>query len=138
MAKDDRIKKMKRTYLVLIIGSVIGLAAIGSVLLIAGQGKADGGCSGSSTTYRVIVRDDKAVPITTKAKLCDAIRFTNQDNVTREIAFGPHEDHVAYDGIAERVLSRGQSFTITLDKAGSYRFHDHLHDEVEGYFVVSK
>jgi len=44
---------------------------------------------------------------------------------------------VPYDGVAERVLGKGQSFTITLNQAGNFHWHDHLHDEVEGYFTVN-
>lgn len=131
---------MKRAYLPLIVGSLVAILAIGGVLLIDGShGKADGACSDAKpVTHQVTVKDSKLSFTATKGKLCDKIRFTNLDNVTREIAFGPHEDHVAYDGIAERVLTKGQSFTITLDKTGTYHFHDHLHDEVDGHFSVSQ
>jgi hypothetical protein len=57
---------------------------------------------------------------------------------TREIGFGVHDKHVAYDGISERILNQDESFTITLDKTGRYHWHDHFHDEVEGYFSVTK
>lgn len=70
------------------------------------------------------------MPETTNANLCDSITFTNYDNITREIAFGPHEDHVPYDGVAEKLLNKGQSFTITANQAGSY----HFHDKVDGHF----
>jgi len=43
-----------------------------------------------------------------------------------------------YDGVAERFLNKNESFTITLNATGTYHWHDHLHDEVEGYFTVSK
>lgn len=70
--------------------------------------------------------------------MCDTLTFTNKDAIAREIAFGPHEHHVPYDGVAERVLNKNQSFTVTLNQTGNFRWHDHLHDEVEGTFAVTR
>jgi len=96
-------------------------------------------CSGVvGTTYMTTIQSGKVSEPNIKAKLCDKIMFMNDDHVTREIAFGPHEDHVPYDGVAERFLNQGQYFTIALNKAGYYHWHDHNHDAVGGYFKVSK
>jgi len=96
-------------------------------------------CAGvQGTNHQVMIMDDKPDNDNIKGKLCDTITFMNMDNVAREIAFGPHENHVPYDGVAEKVLNKDQSFTITLNQAGSFHWHDHIHDEVEGFFTVSK
>lgn len=131
---------MKRINIVLGVGSLIAVLAIGGVLLLGkSHGTADGTCaSGPPITHQVVIQNDKTSPATTEGKLCDKITFTNKDNISREIGFGPHEHHEPYDGVGERVISKDQSFTITLNKAGTYHYHDHLHDEVEGYFIVSK
>jgi plastocyanin len=94
--------------------------------------------SAHGQNHTVIIRDDKASPVKTTAKLCDTLSIINLDTVTREIAFGPHENHVAYDGVAEKLLQEGESFTVMLNQPGTYRFHDHVHDEVQGYFTVTK
>ena len=96
-------------------------------------------CKGiSSTNHKVIFQGDYASPQITLGKLCDTITFTNLSNETREISFGPHEQHVAYDGIAEKYLNLNQSFTINLVKTGTYDFHDHIHDSALGNFIVVK
>ena len=96
-------------------------------------------CAGkpAGTTHVVTIKDDRATPASTVAPLCDRLQIVNDDNVTRLIAFGPHENHVPYDGIAEQTLTQGQSLTVTLNAAGSFRFHDHIHDEVVGLFRVT-
>ncbi|HSX06439.1 MAG TPA: hypothetical protein VLG92_01830 [Candidatus Saccharimonadia bacterium] len=116
---------------------VIGLAL--TVGLMGGQ-SAGSVCKGNSSpvAHKVVIKDGKVSDGHVKGKLCDTLTIINDDSVTREVAFGPHEHHVPYDGIAERLLSKNQSLTITLNQAGSFHWHDHIHDEVEGYFAVSK
>ena len=123
-------------------------SAVVAALVVVGVGfmvsqsrstSAENTCKGvASESHQVMIMDSKASPDHVTGKVCDTITITNMDNVAREIAFGPHEDHVAYDGVAEKVLNLGQKFTITLNKTGSYHYHDHLHDEVEGFFTVTK
>lgn len=126
---------------ILITGPLVVLCMLAGFLLArTNQSKADTpGCgSKSGITHQITIQNNQVSPQITDGKLCDKLTFINDDNVTREIAFGPHEHHVPYDGIAERLLSKNRSFTITLNKAGMYHFHDHIHDEVAGYFNVYK
>ncbi len=117
--------------------AVVGMGLLGLVMLL-GQ-PASGLCHGAAPKHRqVTIRQGSAKPNTISAQVCDSLTFQNLDKTTREIAFGAHDAHVPYDGVAERFLNDGQSFTITLNAAGTYHWHDHLHDEVEGYFTVSK
>lgn len=85
----------------------------------------------------VMIMDGHVEPRITSGRLCDTVTITNMDKVSREIAFGSHEAHVAYDGVAEKVLDGGRSFTITLNNVGDVRFHDHTHEEVEGHITVT-
>lgn len=130
---------MKKTYLGLGVVVVLVLA-VGGVLLLQGSSKADSECQGAANTrhFSVTIRDGKVDNDHVQGKLCDSMTITNRDAISREIAFGPHEDHVPYDGIAERVVNKDQSLTVTFNKSGSYHWHDHIHDEVEGYFTVTK
>jgi plastocyanin len=130
---------MKRRTLVVIIGLII--LAIGGILAVVLSGGSAAATCKSDTTpvhYTVTIQDGKASNTSLQVAKCDTLTITNEDSTTREIAFGPHDDHVAYDGIAERVLNRGNSFTVTMVKTGSFRWHDHLHDEVEGTFTVAE
>lgn len=95
-------------------------------------------CSHPGVTHVVDIRNGRVSPVTTEAKLCDKLKIVNHDTMIREMAFGAHEDHESYDGVAERILGRNQSLTIILNQTGLFHYHDHVHDEVSGYFNVSK
>jgi plastocyanin len=117
---------------VVLAAGIIGIAA-------ALQKKSDSvNCSNTvGHHYVIVIRDSTVNPDRIVTKLCDTITFTNEDNVTRELAFGAHENHVPYDGVTERALHEDQSLTITLNQIGTFEFHDHDHDEVAGSFSVS-
>ena len=128
--------------LIVAMAVLVGIAVgAGGIQLLHTSSTADTPCSGThahAQSHSVMIMDSKAEPSKITAKLCDTLTITNMDDIAREVAFGPHEDHIAYDGVAERVLSKDQSLTVTLNQAGAFRFHDHLHDEIQGYFTVTK
>lgn len=128
----------KQLYIVAGIVAGLGLFAAGAVFGGGKSASSDSCKNAVGMTYMVTIENDKPSNDHVQAHLCDKIMFMNDDNVTREIAFGPHENHVPYDGVAEQVLNKGGQFTITLNQAGNFHWHDHIHDEVEGYFTVSK
>ena len=130
-------KRSQRFVIIIVI--ILSVGAIGgAVFAITSHPKTQANaCAANPTTYEVSIKDSRVLPITTMAHVCDKLKFTNYDNVTREISFGPHEDHIPYDGVAEKTLNQNQSFTIVLNQTGLYHFHDHLHDEVMGYFNVT-
>lgn len=90
--------------------------------------------------HQVIIENNIVVPHNTAAKLCDSLVIINEDSIIRLIAFGPHEHHIAYDGITEQTLGENQSLTVILDQLGTYSFHDHLHYSytTTGEFTVSR
>jgi hypothetical protein len=94
------------------------------------------GCAPGQPNNLVIIKNDKVIPANTIAKRCQTLTITNHDTDQRLIAFGLHEKHVPYDGVTEQFLATGQSLTVTLVQTGSFRFHDHIHDEVQGTFSV--
>lgn len=122
-------------------GAVIFAAAVGygSVKLF-GQlqsGKANAAtCHSKGVDHLVVIKNNAAKPTHIDGRLCDTLTVTNTDDVLRYMAFGRHDEHVAYDGISEKTVSKDQSFTVTLNQTGSFKFHDHLHDEISGTFTV--
>lgn len=95
-------------------------------------------CVGKHTAHTVVIKDNKAVPAHTNARRCDTLTITNLDDADREMAFGPHDRHVAYDGVSERYLSYKGTFSVTLVQPGNFRFHDHIGDIVQGTFTVTQ
>jgi hypothetical protein len=128
--------KWRTSVLVILLMVVVvgGALAIG---LSGNQTAADGCPAGSSATkYTVTIRGGKPSNAHVQARRCDMLVMVNADSLAREIAFGVHDHHTVYNGVEERVLGQNKSLTITLNKTGTYHWHDHLHDEVEGYFTV--
>jgi len=94
------------------------------------------GCYPNQQSHSIVVKDDKAVPADFVANRCDTLTVTNLDDESREMAFGVHDKHTPYDGVSEKVLNKGESFTVTLVQTGHFKVHDHEHDEVEALFEV--
>lgn len=122
-------------------GAVVFAAAVGygSVKLYSqlqsGKANADT-CHNKGADHLVVIKNGTLSPTHIDGRLCDTLTVTNTDDVLRYMAFGRHDEHVAYDGVTEKTVSKDQSFTITMNQAGSFKFHDHLHDEVAGTFTV--
>lgn len=95
-------------------------------------------CPNKGTEHLVVVQNNAANPTHTDAKLCDTLTITNKDDKVRLMAFGEHENHQPYDGVTEKELSQDQSLTVTLNQAGTFQFHDHIGDIVQGSFTVNK
>jgi hypothetical protein len=119
------------------VSTILGSMYLASHLDQTAAGHSRACASGTGVNHRVVIQNDTVTPGNTQAALCDTLTITDLDGKPRLIAFGPHEDHVAYDGVEEKMLSKGQSLTVTLVQAGSFRFHDHTQDEIQGTFSVS-
>lgn len=94
-------------------------------------------CGTSGHNHRVEIKNDAATPDKVEAKLCDKLTITNLDSKDRKVSFGVHDRHISYDGITEQILRQGQSFTVNLNQAGDYIYHDHFQEETGGSFNVN-
>ena len=121
------------TLLVVVIGVSL---AIG----LSGNRSAANGCDPSApvVTHTVSVQGGKVSDPNIAAVLCEKLTIVNKDDETRLIAFGVHDRHTTYDGVSQRLVGQDEELTVTLNKVGTYHWHDHEHDEVEGYFTVKK
>jgi len=130
---DRRMSVLIAVLIVLVVGAALAVGLSG------GRTAADVcTAAGQPTSHVVVISHGKPSVSQVQAAQCDKLTITNKDSAAREVAFGVHDHHTAYDGISERVLAKNQSFTITLNRTGTFHWHDHLHDEVEGYFTVTK
>jgi plastocyanin len=94
-------------------------------------------CNEVNKKHFVYISKNQFSPKEINAELCDSITFVNQDKY-RMIAFGQHTKHIEYDGVYEKPLEYGESFTITLNKSGEYVYHDHLQEYIGGSFTVAE
>jgi len=130
---------MNRKTSVLMVLLVVAVVGGALALGLSGNHSAANGCKpGKPASHIITIRDGKASTTDVQARFCDTLTITNKDDIAREIAFGVHAKHTAYDGVMERVLAKDGSLKVTLNKVGTYHWHDHLHDEVQGYFTVTQ
>jgi hypothetical protein len=94
-------------------------------------------CKTTGIKHLVVIENGAIKPTHIDGKRCDTMQIVNRDDIAREIGFGNHEHHVAYDGIREKVITKDQSIIVTLVQTGEYHFHDHFHDEIEATFDVT-
>ncbi len=134
-----------------IVGLVAGFIVV-AALVLAGAWKLSGQfehkqdiankptiakCAQKGQQHIVILKNDKATPSHTDGKLCDTLKITNEDATGRLVAFGQHDHHQPYDGVTEQGLEKEQSLTVTMNKTGTFEFHDHIGDIVKGNFTVT-
>jgi plastocyanin len=93
-------------------------------------------CEQTRTKHTIEIKNNAMVPRHIDASRCDTLTITNDDAAIRLIAFGQHDDHIPYNGVSEQKLKTGESFTVTLNKTGTYQFHDHIEDLASGDFTV--
>ena len=121
---------------VLFAASVVGVAALLGVAFSRQHSSGVGACARPGHSHQLSIRSGVLSRPHVAGQLCDRLTITNLDNTTRDIAFGQHDNHQAYDGITERLLGKGDSLTITLVQKGTYELHDHFHDGISGTFTV--
>lgn len=93
-------------------------------------------CESVGSSHVVEIKNDRFTPDSVDAKICDELTIVNKDDKLRLVAFGVHSQHIYYDGVTEKTLKKDQQLTVTLNQTGTYIFHDHLQEEVQGEFSV--
>jgi hypothetical protein len=128
------------TGFIVVVAVLVGLTTVlgGSFLRRETEDTLPGKCQNIGRTYNVIIQGGAAQPTHIDAHVCDQLTIQNLDTKTRLIGFGNHSQHVAYNGVAERMLKTGQSMNLVLNQVGSYHFHDHYQSELEVTFTVQQ
>jgi hypothetical protein len=129
----------------LVLGTILtgGVIVIVAMILFVGPLLASDSskaseCDNTNVEHTAVVQNGKITPSDIHAKKCDILTITNKDTASRLMAFGKHDKHIRYDGVSEKRLSPGQSFTVTLNQAGTYLFHDHYDESVSANFTVTE
>lgn len=118
-----------------VIGAVVIAAAIGVVIAVQPFDKVTSKCDDPGMTHRMSVGKDAVTPADVQGVQCDILTITNDTGGDRTIMFGHVEHMVAYDGVTEKQLKNGESFSIRLYEKGEFHFHEHETDLV-GTFAV--
>ena len=124
--------------IIIVVSGVVLLTLSLSVDYLGGKREKTGvDCQQIGAEHFVNIKDNKMEPENTNASLCNKLTITNQDDKLRRIAFGEHNKHIAYNGTIEKILRKDQSFSVVLNEAGTFTFHDHLQEETKGTFKVN-
>jgi plastocyanin len=95
-------------------------------------------CDSVGPTIPVEILASGFAPATITAKRCDTVQFKNSTAKDIIVAFGPHEQHIAYPGLSDSLLRPGSSTSVLVSVPGNYPVHDHIGDVLTGTLIVSK
>ncbi len=77
-------------------------------------------------------------PNNLQVKLGDIISFINQDSVDRWPASDIHPTHAIYPEFdPKKAIEPNRSWSFKFNKAGTFKFHDHLNPYLDGTIVVN-
>lgn len=90
-------------------------------------------------THTIEMKDRSFSPTDITITQGDVVIFKNLDDVDRWPASNIHPTHEVYsDFDPKKEIHPGESWNFTFDKAGSWRFHDHILPELTGSITVTK
>jgi plastocyanin len=95
-------------------------------------------CSKSLHTYEVDISESGFSPTVFTLPVCSTITFKNTGTKFHQVAFGDHPTHLLYPFYVEQVLSPNKKISLLLTAFGTYKIHDHLHEELEGELIITK
>ena len=116
---------------ILIIGSIILVLIViaGAVLLALATRKkeAEKIASKTKTQASVEITKDGFNPATITVNKGSAVTWTNKDTDPHWVASDPHPTHTGLKGFdSGENINKGDSYSFTFDKTGTFTYHDHL------------
>ena len=98
----------------------------------------------SATDGAMIVKDENLVTISASGftpksitiKAGESVTWTNNDSEKHTVNSSPHPTHTDYQPLNLGVIQPGQQKSLTFDKAGTYKYHDHLNPSLFGSVTV--
>ncbi len=89
--------------------------------------------------WSVAVKNSAFFPAELKIKKGDTVVWTNFDSSPAWPASAFHPTHQVYPGFdALKRINTGESYSFTFDKAGSWKYHDHLNPTSAGVVEVAE
>jgi plastocyanin len=131
---DPQAVPPKKKPVILIVGIVIAAAIVlGAVYWVMRDNEADQTSNPSATTTEqattasVVINKDGFLPATIKVKKGTTVTWTNQDASPHRVASDPHPTHEGLPGLdSGEPLAKGDTYSFTFEKTGTFTYHDHL------------
>lgn len=134
---------MKKVFL-----SVVAIAAIGAAIYLTmskEKSPAPAGDNGANQTQNtgepveILMTSGKFQPESITIKAGTKVTFKNQDSVSRWPASNLHPTHGIFPEFdPKQPISPGGEWSFVFDKAGTWKFHDHLLPSLRGTITVTQ
>lgn len=89
--------------------------------------------------YKVVIKEDRFIPNALEILQGDIVTFINEDNNPHWPASNIHPSHSIYPEFDSlKGINPGENWSYRFEKAGSWRFHDHIYPEMLGTITVKE
>lgn len=93
----------------------------------------------TADTALVSITANSFVPATLTIKVGTTVTWTNQEDQEHWVASNPYPANTDLKGLnAGKKMVKGDSYSYTFDKAGTYNYHDDLSPTTNGTVVVEE
>jgi amicyanin len=99
-----------------------------------GTGATDSTNAASQATNQVTISSFAFSPKTITVKAGTTVTWTNNDSVEHDVV----ADDASADGPKSELLSKGETYSFTFQKAGTYNYHCTPHPNMQGTVVVTE
>lgn len=83
--------------------------------------------------------DNGFVPKSVTIKKGESVEWVNEITAEMWVASAPHPQHTDYPGFDElKGSAKGESYSFTFDKAGTWKYHNHLDPKDFGSVIVQE
>jgi amicyanin len=115
--------------LLLTLGLMVGCGGSSATTTSTASGTVTTGGGSGGQTVQVVMTNRSYDPKDVTIKVGDTVTWINQD--------APKHDVVADNGeFKSDLFDKGQSYSFTFDKAGTYPYHCSIHPGMEGLVIV--
>lgn len=94
------------------------------------------GSSEASTQPTIRFTDSGFSPATLTVKVGATVTIRNDSDRTVDFSSDPHPTHTLYPFLNAGDIAPGKSATVTVPRAGSFGYHDHLNPSMKGTIVA--
>lgn len=124
---------MKKRNIIIISSIALAILIGGSIVLMLQQGSStDNATKNAVSTNQIAMKDMAFSPANVTVKANTTVTWTNDDTVKHSIT--------SYDGHIpnSQDLSKGQSYSYTFTKTGTFKYHCGIHPNMTGLVIVTQ
>jgi plastocyanin len=89
-------------------------------------------------TAAITITDTGFQPAQMIIKKNTVVTWTNTDTTGHTVGANPYPTHDSLKALASKALIKGEKYSFTFDKAGTYNYHDDLHPLLNASITVVK